>query len=135
MVRVENRRAFHHQWEQPENSGTADPDEVPAPPAGEDDGRRPRTWGRQVVAGFPYLLWIGGYYLGIALQINDRNPVPWYLLARASARLNDIDDTFEALARAFDSGFRDLVLTQEDPAFARVKSRAEFARFVAAMVM
>lgn len=71
------------------------------------------------------------YYLGIALQINDRNPVPWYLLARSSARLNDIDDTFEALEHAFDSGFRDLALTQEDPAFARVKSRAEFAEFVA----
>jgi predicted esterase len=71
------------------------------------------------------------YYLGIALEINDRNPVPWYLLARASARLNDIDDTFEALEHAFDSGFRDLALTQEDPAFARVKSSAEFAQFVA----
>ena len=71
------------------------------------------------------------YYLGIALQINDRNPVPWYLLARASARLNDIDDTFKALERAFDSGFRDLTLTEGDPAFARVQSRAEFSAFVA----
>ena len=71
------------------------------------------------------------YYLGIALQINDRNPVPWYLLARASARLNDVDDNFKALERAFDSGFRDLTLTEADPAFARVKSRAEFAAFLA----
>lgn len=71
------------------------------------------------------------YYLGIALQINDRNPVPWYLLARVTARLNDIDDTFEALEHAFDSGFRDLALAQDDPAFARVRSRAEFAEFVA----
>lgn len=71
------------------------------------------------------------YYLGIALEINERNPVPWYLLARVSARLNDTDDTFEALEHAFDSGFRDLALTQEDPAFARVKSREEFAEFLA----
>jgi hypothetical protein len=71
------------------------------------------------------------YYLGIALQINERNPVPWYLLARVSARLNDTDDTFEALEHAFDSGFRDLALAQDDPAFARVRSRAEFAEFVA----
>jgi hypothetical protein len=71
------------------------------------------------------------YYLGIALQINDRSPVPWYLLARASARLNDIDVAFRALDRAFESGFRDLALTEEDPAFARVRSRAEFAEFVA----
>lgn len=70
------------------------------------------------------------YYLGIALQINDWNPVPWYLLARTSARLNDVNDTFEALERAFESGFRDLALTEEDPAFARVRSRAEFAQFL-----
>ncbi|HEY0875601.1 MAG TPA: hypothetical protein VGD94_19145 [Vicinamibacterales bacterium] len=71
------------------------------------------------------------YYLGIALQINDRNPVPWYLLARVSARLNDVDDTFVALEHAFDAGFRDLALAQDDPAFARLKARADFAAFVA----
>lgn len=70
------------------------------------------------------------YYLGIALAFNERNPVPWYLLARSWARINDPDDAFRALQRAFDAGFRDLALLEQDPAFTRVKTRPEYAAFV-----
>lgn len=70
------------------------------------------------------------YYLSLALQINDRSPVTWYLLAQTSASLNGRREAVNALRRAVDAGFRDLALVEADPAFNRLRSEPDFQSLV-----
>lgn len=70
------------------------------------------------------------YYLSLALQINDRSPVTWYLMAQTSATLNGRREALAALKRAVDAGFRDLTLIDADPAFRRLRVEPEFVALV-----
>ena len=70
------------------------------------------------------------YYLSLALQINDRSPVTWYLLAQTSATMNARREALAALKRAVDAGFRDLGLLEGDPAFRRVRTEADYQALV-----
>jgi predicted esterase len=70
------------------------------------------------------------YYLSLALQINDRSPVSWYLMAQTSATLKARREALTALKRAVDAGFRDLALLEADPAFQRVRTDAEFQAII-----
>jgi hypothetical protein len=70
------------------------------------------------------------YYLSVALQISDRSPVTWYLMAQTTATLNGRREAIHALKRAVDAGFRDLALLEADPAFRKLASDAEFRTIV-----
>lgn len=71
-----------------------------------------------------------GYYLTLAMQINDRSPVSWYLMAQRSARLEAPHQALTALRRAFDAGFRDLALLEADPAFRALRTDPGYTAFI-----
>jgi hypothetical protein len=71
-----------------------------------------------------------GYYLSVALQISDRSPVTWYLMAQTSATLNGRREAIDALKRAVDAGFRDLTLLETEPAFRKLFADADFRAIV-----
>jgi len=70
------------------------------------------------------------YYLSVALQIDDRSPVSWYLLGRTCAHLDAEGDALAALRRAFEAGFRDLALLEADPAFKDLRDDPGYAAIV-----
>ena len=70
------------------------------------------------------------YYLSVALEISDRSPVTWYLMAQTSATLNSRREAISALKRAVDVGFRDLTLLEAEPAFRKLAADADFRTIV-----
>lgn len=70
------------------------------------------------------------YYLTLALEIDDRSPVTWYLKAQVAARLREDADALASLKRAVESGFRDLAFLDADAAFARLRPRPEFGSII-----
>jgi dienelactone hydrolase len=70
------------------------------------------------------------YYLSLALQINDRSPVTWYLMAQTSAAVNGRRDALAALQRSVDAGFRDLALLEADSAFRKLRTEPGFQAIV-----
>jgi predicted esterase len=70
------------------------------------------------------------YYLSVALQINDRSPVTWYLLAQTSATLNARREALAALEQAVEAGFRDLALVEAEPVFKRLRTEAGYQAIV-----
>jgi predicted esterase len=71
-----------------------------------------------------------GYYLSLAMQVDDRSPVSWYLMAQRYGRLNDMDEALAALRRAVAVGFRDLTLVQADPSFRRLRGTPGYQALV-----
>jgi dienelactone hydrolase len=70
------------------------------------------------------------YYLSLAILIDDRWPVSWYLMAEVHARLNARRPALSALRRAVDAGFRDLAALEADPAFRRLRTDPEYAGII-----
>jgi len=71
------------------------------------------------------------YYLSVALEIDDRSPVSWYLLGRIYANVGAKSDAIAALGRAYDAGFRDVTLLEADPAFRRLRAEPGYTALVA----
>lgn len=71
------------------------------------------------------------YYLSVSMAIDDRSPVAWYLKATTDAHLNRPRDAVASLRRAVEAGFRDFVLIDAEPAFARLRRELDFAAVVA----
>lgn len=71
------------------------------------------------------------YYLSLAVQIDDGLPVSWYLTAKTNARLSARRETFAALGRAVDAGFRDLAILEAEPAFRKYRDDPAYAAIVA----
>ena len=72
-----------------------------------------------------------GYYLSVSMAIDDQSPVAWYLKAQNDAHLNRPRDVVTSLHRAVESGFRDVLLVESDPAFVKLRRDPDFAAVVA----
>lgn len=71
-----------------------------------------------------------GYYLSLGRQIDDASPVSWYLTAQVHARLKDPEQTFVALRRAIDAGFRDVGMVEAEHVFLRLHGHPEYTAIV-----
>jgi hypothetical protein len=67
------------------------------------------------------------YYLQVAVQMDERSSVSWYLTAVARARLREPRGAAAALAHAIDCGYRDLAEFEAEPAFRNVAADPAFA--------
>jgi len=71
--------------------------------------------------------------LELALKVNDENPVFWYNLACARARLNRGEPAVEALARALDLGFNNAELIATDTDLDVLRDRDDFKALMASL--
>jgi predicted esterase len=70
------------------------------------------------------------YYLDVAVQMDERSPVSWYLMAVTHARLRDPREATAALEHAIDVGYRNVAEFDAEPAF---KNVSKFPGFIAAV--
>jgi hypothetical protein len=70
------------------------------------------------------------YCLSLAVQIDGKSPVSWYLRAQTYAGLQMPRRALAALRRAVDAGFRDLALLESDPAFRKLHTTPEYVDIV-----
>jgi hypothetical protein len=70
------------------------------------------------------------FYLDVAVQMEERSPVSWYLMAVTHARLRDPREATAALEHAIDVGYRNVAEFDAEPAF---KNVSKFPGFVAAV--
>ncbi len=71
--------------------------------------------------------------LELALTVNDQNPVSWYNLACANARLNRGEPAVEALAKALDMGFNRTELLATDADLDSLRERDDFKAMLASI--
>jgi predicted esterase len=71
--------------------------------------------------------------LELALTVNDENPVAWYNLACARARLDRGEPALEALSTALDLGFNNTELLATDPDLDSLRDRDDFKAVMASL--
>ncbi|MBI1991895.1 MAG: tetratricopeptide repeat protein [Candidatus Omnitrophica bacterium] len=71
--------------------------------------------------------------LGIDLRLTrlrEHEPLTWYNLACSYSRLNRIDESLEALRRAFELGYRDVNYLQKDPDLLNLRQSTKYRQFL-----
>jgi len=71
--------------------------------------------------------------LELALKVNEENPVAWYNLACARARLDRYEPAVEALETALDLGFANSELLATDPDLDSIRGRDDFKAVLASI--
>jgi len=66
------------------------------------------------------------YYLDVAVQMDEFNPVSWYLMAVTHARLREPREAAAALERAIEVGYRNVAEFDAEPAFRNVSRNVAF---------
>jgi len=66
------------------------------------------------------------FYLDVAVQMDERSAVSWYLMAVSHARLRDPRQSAAALERAIDTGYRNLAEFEAEPGFRNVRTNPAF---------
>ena len=74
--------------------------------------------------------------LGIDLRLThlrENDPLTWYNLACSYSLLKRIDESLEALRRAFELGYRDLTYWQKDPDLVNLRQSPRYRQFLASL--
>ena len=63
-------------------------------------------------------------------QLRGRDPLSWYNLACSYSLLNRVEESFDALRRAFEVGYTDLAYLQKDPDLSNVRRSPKYRPFI-----
>ena len=63
-------------------------------------------------------------------QLRSQDPIAWYNLACSYAQLKRVDESLDALRRAFELGYRDLNHLRRDPDLANVRHSPTYRQLV-----
>ncbi|MBI3010941.1 MAG: tetratricopeptide repeat protein [Candidatus Omnitrophica bacterium] len=63
-------------------------------------------------------------------RLRGNEPLTWYNLACSYSRLKRIDESLEALRRAFELGYRDVNYLQKDPDLLNLRQSTKYRQFL-----
>ena len=66
-------------------------------------------------------------------QLRSQDPIAWYNLACSYAQLKRVDESLDALRRAFEFGYRDLSHLRRDPDLANIRHSPQYRQLVESM--